>query len=44
MFDSVSGSIAMFSYRIDKFQGIIFSIASGTITKADVIDLHKKFQ
>jgi hypothetical protein len=35
---------AMFSYRIDKFQGIIFSIASGTITKADVIDLHKKFQ
>ncbi len=28
-FDSVSGSIAMFSYRIDKSQGIIFSIALG---------------
>ncbi len=31
----------MFSYRIDKSQGIIFSIASGSITKADVV-MHIK--
>jgi hypothetical protein len=31
----------MFSHRIDKSRGIIFSIASGSITKADVV-MHIK--